>query len=299
MPRRINLIKPILDFTEMDRLQEDPITRARPFLKWAGGKARLFPEISRFIPRKFEVYIEPFIGGGSVFFSLCPTNAILSDSNSELIYCYEIVRDHPRDLLKSLHEIAQLPYSEESYYEVRKWKIPSNQKIKRAARMIYLNRTAFNGLYRVNRSGQFNTPFGKYKKLSLPNEKVILDASRVLQKAKLITDDFEPVLKNFARKGDFIYLDPPYPAVSKYSDFNRYTRDFFTEKDHERLSELVKNLDEIGCMFVLSNADHPLIRELYGKFKVRQVFAPRYINCKGDRRGNVAELIITNNFDGR
>jgi DNA adenine methylase len=278
--------------------QEYRPSGVRPFLKWAGGKGRLVQEISRFIPTKFDRYIEPFVGGGALFFSLCPSNAILSDSNVELIDCYETVRDHPKDLLLALQEIAELPYGEETYYEIRKWKIAENLKIKRAARMIYLNRTAFNGLYRVNRSGQFNTPFGKYKRLSLPDEKVILAASKALGSAKLIAGDFE-VIKNLAQRGDFIFLDPPYPAISKYSDFNRYTKDFFSEKDHERLSEWVIELDEIGCTFVLSNADHSLIRELYGKFRLIQVFAPRYINCKGDRRGSIAEVIITNNSDGR
>ncbi len=289
----------LLDSSETNPLEADSLNRVRPFLKWAGGKVRLVREIIRFVPRNYAKYIEPFVGGGALFFSLCPKNPILADSNQELMNCYEVVRDRYESLIETLQEIAGLPYNEETFYEIRKWKFPRNQKIKRAARMIYLNRTAFNGLYRVNRSGEFNTPFGRYKKLSLPTEKVISSASRALQKAALMTGDFEEVLENLARKGDFVYLDPPYPAVGKYSDFNRYTKDFFSEKDHERLSESVRKLDERGCTFVLSNADHPLIRELYAdrKFKLVRVFAPRYINCKGDERGNVAEVLITNNLD--
>jgi DNA adenine methylase len=162
--------------------------------------------------------------------------------------------------------------------------------------MIYLNRTAYNGLYRVNHKGQFNTPFGAYKALSLPSSEVILTASRALQRVKLKTGDFEIVLNEHAAAGDLVYLDPPYPAVSKYSDFNRYTKDYFDESDHRRLSACVKELDEKGCNFILSNADHPLIRELYTdeKFKILETSAPRYINCKGNRRGNVAELLVTN-----
>lgn len=275
-------------------LQQNAAQGVRPFLKWAGGKGRLVQELSQFIPKNYERYIEPFLGGGALFFSLFPNIAILSDSNTELIDCYRMVRDRPGSLLRALHKITALPYTEETYYKIRAWRIPVNQKIKRAARMIYLNRTAFNGLYRVNRSGEFNTPFGKYGRLSMPSERVILEASEVLQNVELFASDFEKVLRNSVRKGDFVYLDPPYPAVGKYSDFNRYTRDFFTERDQERLCECVKMLDGIGCTFVLSNADHPLIRKLYGKFKIVQVFAPRYINCKGDRRGGVAEVIITN-----
>ncbi len=273
----------------------------RPFLKWAGGKARLAREISRFVPENYAKYIEPFVGGGALFFSLFPRNGILSDSNHELMNCYEVVRNYPTDLLKALGELTELPYNEETYYRIRSWEVSPNQKIKKAARMIYLNRTAFNGLYRVNRSGSFNTPFGRYKKLSLPTERVIFAASKALQTISLMTDDFEEVLEKFACKDDFVYLDPPYPAVGKYSDFNRYTKDFFSEKDQERLSQCARRLDEIGCTFVLSNADHPLIRELFsdGKFKIVRVFAPRFINCKGDERGNVAEILITNNLDGR
>ena len=274
---------------------------ARPFLKWAGGKGKLVREILRLVPRSYSRYLEPFLGGGALFFSLCPEVAILSDSNQELMNCYEVVRDHCEALIDELDKLTKLPYNEETYYEIRKWKLPADQKIKLAARMIYLNRTAFNGLYRVNQSGNFNTPFGKYEKLSLPPEKVFLAASKLLQKAVLMTDDFEKVLIGSARKNDFVYLDPPYPAVGKYSDFNRYTKNFFSEKDHSRLSERVRELDEMGCTFVLSNADHPLIRELYDetKFKIVRVLAPRYINCKGDRRGDVAEVLITNNLGAR
>jgi DNA adenine methylase len=274
---------------------------ARPFLKWAGGKGRLAREILRLIPRNYSRYLEPFLGGGALFFSLCPKASILSDSNEELMNCYEVVRDRCEALIDELDKLTQLLYNEETFYEIRKWKIPADQKIKLAARMIYLNRTAFNGLYRVNRNGNFNTPFGKYEKLSLPSQKVIRAASKALQKAVLMTGDFEKVLVDSAHQNDFVYLDPPYPAVGKYSDFNRYTKHFFSERDHARLSERVRELDEMGCTFVLSNADHPIIGELYDetKFKIVRVLAPRYINCKGDRRGDVAEVLITNNLGAR
>jgi len=291
----------LLERPEANPLHTSTLTGVRPFLKWAGGKARLVPEITRLIPRSFEKYIEPFVGGGALFFSLSPLNGVLSDSNRELMDCYEVVRDDPESLLKELEKIAELPHNEETYYEIRKQIIPIDQRIKKAARMIYLNRTAFNGLYRVNRSGGFNTPFGRYKKLSLPGEHVIFAASKALHSTFLMTGDFEKVLEEYATANDFVYLDPPYPAVGKYSDFNRYTKDFFSEKDQERLSECVGKLDDIGCTFVLSNADHPLIKKLYAgrKFKIVRVFAPRFINCKGGARGDVAEVLITNNNDSR
>ena len=272
---------------------------ARPFLKWAGGKARLVPEICRYIPRNYETYVEPFVGGGALFFSLRPDAAILADSNEELMNCYGVVRDRCPDLIEELQKFAELPYREETFYGIRKLRLSPEEKIKKAARMIYLNRTAYNGLYRVNRDGNFNTPFGRYEKLSLPTKKVLQGASKALQKSILKTLDFERTLQNSLHTGDFVYLDPPYPAVSKYSDFNRYTKNFFSEGDHERLSEQIKKLDEMGVAFVLSNADHPLIRKLYGgtKFKIVRVWAPRYINSKGDRRGNVAEVLITNQHD--
>ena len=271
-------------------------TKIRPFLKWAGGKARLLPEIHRYIPKNYKNYVEPFLGGGALFFSLCPKNAILADSNGELMGCYQVVRDHCAELIEELEKFAGLPYSEETFYKVRGSEIPQEDIVRKAARMIYLNRTAYNGLYRVNRSGIFNTPFGRYTKLSLPAEGVLRAASRILQNVALRSDDFEMVLTNSISKGDFVYLDPPYPAVSKYSDFNRYTKDFFSEKDHNRLAQQIEKLDELGCIFVLSNANHPLIRKLYSgtRFKIVPVSAPRYINSKGDRRGHVAEVLITN-----
>jgi DNA adenine methylase len=281
------------------KISQNGVRTTRPFLKWAGGKTRLVQEVCKYIPRDYGTYMEPFVGGGALFFSLCPDDAILADSNEELMNCYEVVRDDCPELIEELRKFAELPYREKTFYEIRKMSLSPEEKIKQAARMIYLNRTAYNGLYRVNRSGNFNTPFGRYEKLALPAEKVLQEASKALQKSTLKTGDFEKTLQNSLRAGDFLYLDPPYPAVSKYSDFNRYTKNFFSEGDHIRLSEQIKKLDEMGAAFVLSNADHPLIRKLYGgtKFKIVRVFAPRYINSKGDRRGNVAEVLITNQHD--
>lgn len=277
---------------------DDSERNTRPFLKWAGGKAKLVSSIKPLMPTKYGKYIEPFLGGGALFFSKRPSESILSDSNAELMNCYQVLKDRLPELLDSLRKFSELEYSPKTYYEIRSWRIPDSQKVKRAARMIYLNRTAYNGLFRVNRKGEFNVPFAGYKNLMLPSEEVLNHASQALRHAILLASDFQETLESYASRGDFVYLDPPYPAVSKYSDFNRYTKDFFSGRDHERLSEQVKELDEMGCFFVLSNADHPLIRELYDndKFKIVKVSAPRFINCKGDKRGNVDELLITNNI---
>lgn len=239
------------------------------------------------------------MGGGALFFSICPENALLLDSNEELMNCYEVVKEKPRELLGELDNLSTLEFSSKTFYEIRGLALPRNRKVERAARMIYLNRTAYNGLYRVNRSGKFNTPFGSYRSLSLPSSELIIHASAVLKNTILLTGDFAQILEKRVSKRDFVYLDPPYPPVSRYSDFNRYTKEFFGETDHRRLFECVKRLDEAGCKFVLSNADHPLIRELYGndKFKILSVHAPRYINSRGKCRGNVSELLVTNCAD--
>jgi DNA adenine methylase len=287
------MVRAVNASSQLIELRDEKI---HPFLKWAGGKARLASSIVSLVPRSYRKYIEPFVGGGAIFFATCPVSAVLSDSNDELINCYEVVRNSCSELVDSLKSLSGMKYCAESYYSLRSQKIPSSDKIKRAARLIYLNRTSFNGLYRVNRKGDYNTPFGSYRTLSLPARESLFKANHVLQNASLRTGDFEDVLLKNAERGDFVYLDPPYPPVGKYSDFNRYTMNFFQPEDHARLARTIKELDEIGCKFILSNAEHPLIRELYNesKFRILKVSAPRFINCKGNKRRNVPELLITN-----
>jgi DNA adenine methylase len=263
----------------------------RPFLKWAGGKSSILSEIMSSIPRKFERYVEPFLGGGAVFFRLTPSCALLSDSNEELINCYSVVRDRPDDLLRLLGTFST---SKSKFYEIRKLDPASLDHLTRAARLIYLNKLCYNGLYRVNKKGQFNTPYGAYKNAKLADEGTMIAASSALKHAELLTADFETVLLELSQPGDFFYLDPPYPAVGKYSDFKRYTKAFFNEEDHLRLAKAVYELDKRGNKFLLSNANHPLILELYSRFRVKSVEAPRFVNCKGDRRGRVPELLVTN-----
>ncbi len=267
------------------------LSNAKPFLKWAGGKTQLLPEIRSRIPTNFNRYIEPFLGGGAVFLSLAPQEAFLTDANEELINCFRMVRDYPEELLRS---VAKFKISEKEYYKIRGLEPSKLSCVYRAARFIYLNKTCFNGLYRVNKNGKFNVPFGKIKHCTLANPEIIFKANRVLKKSKLFVMDYLETLGKFAHRGDFIYLDPPYLPVGKFSDFKRYTKNFFYREDHERLAIICKELNQRGCKFLLSNSYHSFIISLYSSFKIEKVQANRFINCHGNKRGKIAELIITN-----
>jgi DNA adenine methylase len=264
----------------------------RPFLKWAGGKSSLLPHLCSLVPSDYLRYIEPFLGGGALFFELQPKNAVLSDLNSELINCYKIVRDKPEELNSLL---KTMPVSKEYFYQLRSQDIATLTTVERAARLLFLNKTCYNGLYRVNKKGQFNTPFGSHKIVNICNYENLKSASATLKDVKeLIDEDFEIVLLKFAKEGDFIYLDPPYPSIGQYSDFKRYTKQFFGKEEHYRLARVVKEIDKRGCKFILSNPKHELVGELYDEFRKIDVEAPRFINCRGSKRGNVPEILITN-----
>lgn len=265
--------------------------QAQPFLKWAGGKKGLLSELRKLVPSSFKRYMEPFLGGGALFFDLHPKHAIISDSNGELINAYKVVRDSPEDLIKQLEV---LPVSGEMYYRMREIDPASMNDVQRGARLIYLNKTCYNGLYRVNKKGRFNTPYGRNRTPSICRPEIILRASKALRRAVILSEDFERVLLQEAKAGDFIYLDPPYPPAGGYADFVRYTSEFFKEEDHLRLAKVVEEIDDRGCSFVLSNAKHPLIQEIYSRFRKIEVRAPRFVNCRGDRRGHVPEVLITN-----
>jgi len=265
---------------------------ARPFLKWAGGKSRLLPELRRYLPKQgYARYIEPFLGGGAFFFDLAPESAILGDSNPELINCYEAVRDEPDNVLGALSELR---VTERDYYRIRSWEPRKLTRTVRAARLIYLNKTCFNGVYRVNKDGQFNTPFGKYdEKLSLVDPVNLHATSRALGRAELICGDYREVLA-VSRADDFVYLDPPYLPVSQFADFKRYTKEFFYEGDHEKLAAEFGRLARLGCHALLSNSFHKKIATLYSAHTQRTVLVPRFVNCKGTGRGSVTELLISN-----
>ena len=271
---------------------------AQPFLKWAGGKASLLRQLEEFFPHEVDRYIEPFLGGGAVFFHLKhrfpDMRPLLRDSNKELINCYRVVRDRPEDLMRLLdeHSDAFRARGSDYFYSIRK-QHDLTDDLARAARTIFLNKTCFNGLWRVNAKGEFNTPVGSNKTPNLYSRDNLLAASGALQDAQLEAQDFRKTLEE-ARRGDFIYFDPPYLPVSVYSDFKRYTPDQFRDADQVELARVFRELDSKGCRVVLSNSEHPRTRELYAGFSIHLVSAPRFINCKPGGRGNVAELVVAN-----
>ena len=274
-----------------------PLTQFRqptPFLKWAGGKGQLLPTLSGFLPTKFGRYFEPFVGGGAMFFHLYgqrpALNAVLSDLNDELINCYEVIRDDVEQLIADLRKHKN---ESDYFYKVRAQSTENLSRTERAARIIYLNKTCFNGLYRVNSRGQFNVPFGSYKNPRTCDEENLRAVSQALTNADLSCSTFEQSLKR-AKRGDLIYLDPPYQPISSTSNFTGYTKGCFSSNDQASLAELVGKLSDRGCKIMLSNSDNEYIRELYSNFRIETVYANRAINCKGDRRGKITEVLILN-----
>ena len=264
---------------------------AAPLLKWAGGKRQLLPEIRKNVPAAFGRYFEPFVGGGAVFFDLFTEShvlAYLGDANAELIVTYSAVRDDVDGVITALRAHAR-QHSEEHFYAVRAQRVRAPSSV--AARMIYLNRTCFNGLYRVNRRGEFNVPFGKYTNPTICDEDNLRACSRVLASAELVCADFASVVA-VARKGDFAYFDPPYVPVSETGDFTSFTAAGFGPADQERLVQCARRLKETGVHVLLSNADLPAVRKIYAGFEMRRVEARRNINSKGGKRGDVGELLI-------
>lgn len=265
---------------------------ARPFIKWAGGKRRLLEQYSPFLPNptEFNYYFEPFLGGGAVFFHLKPAKAFLADLNADLINCYRTVRDHPEELINAL---SKHKTSEQYFYKVREL-VPENlTPLERASRFIYLNKTCYNGLYRVNKQGQFNVPYGRYKKPLICDAEVIHIASESLKSVQLNVSSFEKTVEK-AQKRDFIYLDPPYVPLSSTASFTSYTSSNFTEHDQMKLAQLVRVLDKRGCLVMISNSDTKLVRTLYQGFSIVTVHCPRSINSNPFARGTVTELLIKN-----
>lgn len=284
---------------------------ARPFLKWAGGKAQLLPQLLRRAPARIETYFEPFLGGGALFFGLmadvarAPRRAVLNDLNAELVTTFEVVRDAPDRLARRLatleHEYLAADPSARSdragreamFYRVRAARPRSAVEV--AARVIFLNKTCFNGLYRVNRSGEFNVPHGRYAAPRICDREALLAASAALQGAELRAVDFEAACAD-AQPGDFVYCDPPFHPLSATSSFTAYTEGDFGLDDQVRLKQCIDDLTRRGVAVMLSNSPHPLIRGgyLFAGYTIEQVQARRAINSRGDRRGPIGELVITN-----
>lgn len=266
---------------------------AHPFLKYAGGKTALLPEILSRLPKKIGTYYEPFIGGGAVFFALAAEgrfkNAVIGDANEELIRTYRALA---RNVDVVVRHLKKHVYEEEHYYFVRAKNPRILSDAVAAARFIYLNRTCFNGLYRVNKKGLFNVPFGAYTNPTICDEENLRAVSKVLRKVEIVSASFEPTVE-LARRGDVIYCDPPYFPLSVTANFTTYTVDGFGLADQTRLRDFAKKLDARGVRVLLSNSDTPLVRKLYRGFKIEEVQAPRRVNSKVGKRGNVGELLIS------
>lgn len=267
-----------------------------PVLKWVGGKRQLLPELLKRLPQKMNTYYEPFLGGGALFFGIQPSKAVLNDSNAELMNVYACIRD----CVENLISVLETHKNEESYfYELRQLdRLPTYQSlpaVQRAARILYLNRTCYNGLFRVNQQGEFNSPFGFYKNPNIVNAPVLRAVSDFLKRAasSLLTGDYEDALKGI-RRGAFVYFDPPYAPVSNSASFTGYTQHGFTRDEQRRLHRICKDLHSKGIKFMLSNSSTPFIHGLYRGFTVDLVQARRNVNSMGDKRGEVDEVIVRN-----
>lgn len=275
-------------------------TKPKPFVKWVGGKRQLlkqFRELGLYPPEAFNpitnTYHEPFVGGGAVFFDLLPKNAKLSDLNSELVITYNVIKNSVDELIESLQKHI---YNKEYYLKVRAEKVEDLSEIEVASRFIFLNHTGFNGLYRVNKSGQFNVPFGRYSNPIICDEDNLRRVSDALRDTIITHQDYKNVLKT-ARGGDFIYFDPPYYPISTTSSFTSYTAEGFLEKEQAELRDTFVKLHERGCFVMLSNSDTPFINKLYSGLNgitINKITAGRAINSKGTGRGKITEVLITN-----
>ena len=263
--------------------------QAKPILKWAGGKTQLLSELLPKVPKSYSRYIEPFFGGGAMFFALQPEDAIIADSNPEIINMYREVADHVEDVIQYLNQYEN---TSEMFYAVRSQDWTELPKTEAAARTIYLNKTCFNGLYRVNKQGQFNVPYGKYKNPKICDEERLRAASLVLKKADILCGDYLLVLEHYAQPGDFVFLDPPYLPISEYADFKRYTKEQFYEEDHVELSKMIMTLHERGCYVILTNSNHPLVHELYAPYNIDIIQTKRHISCNGSTRKG-EDVIVT------
>jgi len=262
---------------------------ARPFLKWAGGKGQLLGELRSQIPASYGRYFEPFLGGGALFFDVLPKKGVLSDVNAEIVGCYIAVRDRVEDLIRALKAHR---YDARHYYAVRDTDPNTLLPVERAARTIFLNKTGFNGLYRVNRSGKFNVPFGRYAKPLICDENNLRACSVALSHTEISVCDFEKTAGR-ARPGDFVYFDPPYAPVSRTATFTAYAPGGFGAEAQERLSRVFRRLADRKVYVLLSNSDVPAIRNLYASYRTRVVKASRTINSNASRRGLVSEVLVS------
>ncbi len=293
-PRKLRSVQQSLLANEVERV------RLSPFLKWAGGKGHSLKKLLRAVPRKLDSYHEPFLGGGAMFFAICNERADfvahLSDSNEELINSYRVIKKSPDKLLVSLtrlHKQFRAARNKQAfYYETRKWKATND--IDLAARFIFLNKTCYNGLYRVNSKGEFNVPYGDNRNPTIFTEHNILAASKALRDTDAVIEsfDYKSAIKS-CNRGDFVYLDPPYDPSSKTAGFTDYTISGFSKQDQSELAGAFTDLVERGCRVLLSNSDTPFVRGLYRAYEFTSFEASRPISCLGKRRSGFRELIVS------
>ena len=272
---------------------------SRPFIKWAGGKRQLLPALLERVPSHYRVparhegtYFEPFLGGGALFFALRPRRAVLADVNERLIRTYQGVRNDVESVIALLEES---PHDPTFFYKQREVDIDARSDAEVAAWFIYLNKTGYNGLYRVNRRNRFNVPFGRYVKPAICDKSTLraCAAALGLRHVKLLVKDFEAVTQR-AKPGDFVYFDPPYVPLSATSSFTSYTSGGFGLPEQTRLRDVAKQLKQHGVHVLLSNSSAPFIRELYGEgFEIEEVSATRFVNSRASARGAIQELLIT------
>lgn len=282
------------------RLSDSTQKQARPFLKWVGGKTRLIPQFSAFLPPTYETYIEPFLGGGALFFYLHPKKAYINDINKTLIYSYQVIKSKPkmlcRELCKLSDEYLILDHDrrKEYFYSRRdEFNQLTSLNTRKAVLMIFLNKSCFNGMYRENSLGKFNVPFGDYKNPKICDSNNLLLVSEMLETVELSSTDFITAV-NKAKRGDFVYFDPPYYPLSTTSNFTSYSQGSFNANDQETLRDLFVELDKRGCYVMLSNSSSDFIKELYKSYRQEVVLAGRSINSKGGGRGKINELVVLN-----
>ncbi|HIH3050245.1 TPA: DNA adenine methylase, partial [Streptococcus pneumoniae] len=270
----------------------------QPFTKWTGGKRQLLPVIRELIPKTYNRYFEPFVGGGALFFDLAPKDAVINDFNAELINCYQQIKDNPQELIEIL-KVHQEYNSKEYYLDLRSAdrdeRIDMMSEVQRAARILYMLRVNFNGLYRVNSKNQFNVPYGRYKNPKIVDEELISAISVYINNNQLEikVGDFEKAIVD-VRTGDFVYFDPPYIPLSETSAFTSYTHEGFSFADQVRLRDAFKRLSDTGAYVMLSNSSSALVEELYKDFNIHYVEATRTNGAKSSSRGKISEIIVTN-----
>lgn len=280
------------------KIKEIKKVTLQPFTKWTGGKRQLLPVIRESMPKTYNRYFEPFVGGGALFFDLAPKDAVINDFNAELINCYQQIKDNPQELIEIL-KVHQEYNSKEYYLDLRSAdrdeRIDMMSEVQRAARILYMLRVNFNGLYRVNSKNQFNVPYGRYKNPKIVDEELISAISVYLNNNQLEikVGDFEKAIVD-VRTGDFVYFDPPYIPLSETSAFTSYTHEGFSFADQVRLRDVFKRLSDTGAYVMLSNSSSALVEELYKDFNIHYVEATRTNGAKSSSRGKISEIIVTN-----